>query len=494
MPQTISRLLPTRRPLPAILLLATFALAACAPGGTTHIYYDVVKGFFEKPADAVVTDEMLAARPFAYIEARLGDGPQSVLVLGWQDDGEDKWVSAGNEMLVLRHGRVVRTLGLPIDRLHTASAEVDPLAQAASGASLDGKEWRSTLDWAGVHGAGFQARSEFRDHGIEAVALRAGQTLQLRRVEELVTLRPAGLEYSNWFYLDGDGTVLKSRQILHPDLDPLTLVVVRPPAEAAPVPSQASVPAEDEADNTRVRLTLADGRRILLPPGPRRLSEVLLSSGNSSEIWWPAARLYRTDAARQHEARASRDALIAELEALAAKAEQRGRSARAASLRDRLESLPPTPPGEPLVTVLDPDRLRLTPALDVLLPPGEYLLVAPTRPETLTLAGLVEHPGERGFVPGRNIAAYLATEPRTPGADRDHVWLLQPDGSAEPSPVAHWNREHALPLPGATFLVGLSSRGWGRPVEALNRELATLYAAQPMAPMADALRAAEVTR
>ncbi|MCC5862857.1 MAG: capsule biosynthesis GfcC family protein [Gammaproteobacteria bacterium] len=466
----------------AAVLTAAFALTGCAAGTTTDIYADVVRGFFTKPSDATVSEEMLANTPFAYMEARLGAAAQSVLVLGWQEHGEDKWVSAGNEMLILRHGRVVRTLGLPVDRQFTASAEPDPLAEVSDPAQLDGREWQSTLDWNASHAAGFLAKARFRDHGMTSIELRPEDRRELRRIEERVNIRPVGIEYSNWYYFDARGQIVKSRQHVHPEQPPLTLVVVREAGPAAPVHAVETLAPETALASDQVQVRLDDGAILALPPGPQRLSEVVSRATADGDAWWPGLRLYRSSATAQDAAHAARTRLIEQLEAFAEAAEQRDDGPRAQAARALIDTLPPAPPGEMLSVVLDLDRLRVTPSLDVLLPPGEYRLLRASRPETLSLAGMAVHPGERGYVPGRTVAAYLASEPLAAGAERDHVWLVQPEGTLRQVAVAAWNREFALPRPGATVVVGLAGRAWRRgELAPLNEALAALYAAQPPA-------------
>lgn len=466
----------------AAVLTATLTLAGCATGTTTDIYADVVRGFFTTPTDATVSEDMLANTPFAYMEARLGDAAQSVLVLGWQEHGEDKWVSAGNEMLVLRHGRVVRTLGLPVDRQFTASAETDPLAEVSDPARLDGRTWQSTLDWHGKQGAGFLAKARFRDHGMSRVEVRPAERRALRRIEEQVSLRPAAIEYSNWYYFDEHGQIIKSRQHVHPEQPPLTLVMVREPGPTTPPGPVETLPAPAAVAADQVRVALDDGAVLSLPAGEQRLSEVLRRATADGGAWAPGLRLYRSDLAAQDAARRARTRLSEQLTKLADAAERREDLARARAVRALIDRLPPAAPGERLPVVLDLDRLRVTPSLDVWLPPGEYRLARGPRPETLTLAGMATHPGARGLVPGRSVAAYLASEPLAAGADRDHVWLVQPDGAVRQVPVAAWNREFMLPQPGATLVVGLADRAWRRGEAApLNDALVALYADQPPA-------------
>lgn len=466
--------------LPLMLVL----LCGCAPGGVFDIYRDVGRELLARPSDVVVTNDMLDTTTFAYLGVRREGGSQSVLVLGWQDNREDSWVSASNEMLILRHGRVVRTLGLPVDLAHTASAEPDPLGLISAPEELHGRQWQRTLDWDGHAGAGFLAKSHFLVHGTVTRQSLEGETRTLHRVEEQVEVPQAHIRYSNWFYLAVDGAMIESHQFVHPDEPPLTLVMVRPPGPA-PEPTQPEpLDAEALPDLTRIEVSLPTGQRVALPPGPQRLSTLLLLASDGQPTWWPGLRLYRLDGGRATAARALRAELVSDLEALVRRrgwpgGDQRRYAKRAAALASLVQHLPPAPPGELQPVTLDLPQLRRNPSLDVLLPPGDYLLTQRARPEVLTLAGLVAHPGGRALSPGKSVTTYLAAEIRRVGADADNAWLVSPNGEVTQLRVALWNREFALPQPGSTLFVGLARRGWGREASTINRRLAELHAAQP---------------
>jgi hypothetical protein len=471
-------------------LLAAVLLAGCA-AGPVQIYQDVLREAFSTPPDAEVSDAMLANTTFAYSHARIGDGPQMVLVLAYREFGEDKWVTAGGQMVVLRGDRIVRTVGLRTDLAGVSATAPDPVGRTTPRELLT-SQWEAVLDWAGQAGAGYRMHTRYRDHGLEAVELRSGDSRELHLVEERVRLEPGDIRYSNWFALDESGRVVRSQQQVHPDSKPLTLTFIRrPPEDTAPLdaaPSSADAPAPDAGPGTgpaagqpdRVTVTLADGRRIALPPGPQRLESLLLATGNISETWWPAARLYRSDAVAVEAARQARTALSERLVTVARRALVKGHVDESEAIERLAETLPPAAPGEWLPLVLDPDRVRLDISLNKLMPPGEYLLLAPGRPVGLQVTGLVRQGGPRLLVAGRGVAEIVAAEQHRAGADRDVTWLIQPEGEIARVPVAFWNREHVLPRAGATLLFGLDPDLLPRRHADLNHELARFYASQPV--------------
>lgn len=483
---------PTRESLPqqpartGLVLLAAILLGGCATG-PVQIYRDVLREAFSTPPDAEVSDAMLAETRFAYAHARFGDDPQAVLVLAYRESGEDKWVTAAGQMVVVRGERVVRTIGLRKDLAGVTAIAPDPVGRATPRELLD-MQWEAVLDWTGQAGAGYRMRTRYLDHGFETVELRTGDSRELHRIEERVQIEPGGIEYSNWFALDGDGRVIRSRQRLHPDTKPLALTYIRrPPADAAPVdampspadgPDRPEVPHADEADH--VAVTLADGRRVVLPPGPQRLESLLLAAGEPGATWWPAARLYRVDAASVDAAKRVRTQLSERLVTVARRALVKGEVDASEAIERLAETLPPAAPGEWLEMELDLDRVRLDISLNKLMPPGEYLLLAPRRPDGLRIDGLVRAAGHRPLVAAHGVAEIVAVEQRRAGADRDFTWLIQAEGEIKRVPVAFWNHAHVLPRTGATLLFGIDPELLPRRHAELNHELARFYASLPV--------------
>ena len=68
------------------------------------------------PDDVTVTDQQVASLPYASLYARINEGPRIFVVLGYDEQGQQKWVTQDKAMLVMLHGRLVKTLGL-VDNL-----------------------------------------------------------------------------------------------------------------------------------------------------------------------------------------------------------------------------------------------------------------------------------------------------------------------------------------------------------------------------------------
>ena len=129
---------------------------------------------------------------------------------------------------------------------------------------------------------------------------------------------------------------------------------------------------------------------------------------------------------------------------------------------------------------LDPVRLELEPRSNRPLGAGDRLIYPP-RPATVTVTGAVEADCVLPFAGLRPAAAYAADCPRHAAADRDWLYVIQPDGVVSRHGVAGWNRDPAQPLaPGARVYVPLRQALVEGRADELNDDFAAFLATQPL--------------
>lgn len=180
--------------------------------------------------------------------------------------------------------------------------------------------------------------------------------------------------------------------------------------------------------------------------------------------------------------RRERAGLLYELEVIRQKAVAAGDDAMAAasrSLRDWLQSLPLT--GRRLVHTLDPAQLAVSDADNFPLDDGDQLSY-PKRPAGVRVVGAVMHPCMLPQIGLKAARDYLAGCVPSSAADKELLYVIQPDGKVSELGIALWNRSPPMMLaPGAIIYVPLD-RHVIRPVadEVFNRELADFLATQPV--------------
>lgn len=119
------------------------------------------------------------------------------------------------------------------------------------------------------------------------------------------------------------------------------------------------------------------------------------------------------------------------------------------------------------------DQVRLHTRLNPLLS-GAYQLHLPLRSSVVWVQGLIRLPGKRPFVGGSFAYDYGRRLSLLPGAEKQHIWIIQPDGQVMSSPVDPFAPQFMGVAPGATLYVGFASL----PAEFadLNDRIMTLFA------------------
>ncbi|BDU21516.1 capsule biosynthesis GfcC family protein [Dyella sp. GSA-30] len=175
-----------------------------------------------------------------------------------------------------------------------------------------------------------------------------------------------------------------------------------------------------------------------------------------------AGLLYELEVIRQQAAAAGDDAMLA----------------ASRSLRDWLQSLPLT--GRRLVRTLDPAQLAISDADNFPLDDGDQLNY-PKRPTSVRVVGAVAHPCTLPQVGLKAARDYLADCAPSSAADKELLYVIQPDGQVSELGIALWNRSPPMVLaPGAIIYVPLDRHVIRSAADdVFNHEVANFLATQP---------------
>ncbi|WP_277976975.1 YjbF family lipoprotein [Pantoea endophytica] len=207
------------------LLLLCLLLQACTQTqkGLEQTVMLAVNG----PDDVTVTDEQVANLPYASLYARINAGPRIFVVLGYNENGQQKWITQDKAMLVMQHGRLIKTLGLPSNLTDVSNLPQDPLADALH--LQNGASWTRVVQWREqdkVRAASAVSRFE---RGDDTVLDIAGERVPCRVWHETVRMENLGAEWQNTFWIDNrDGTVLQANQMLAADAFPVETTILKP--------------------------------------------------------------------------------------------------------------------------------------------------------------------------------------------------------------------------------------------------------------------------
>jgi len=106
-----------------------------------------------------------------------------------------------------------------------------------------------------------------------------------------------------------------------------------------------------------------------------------------------------------------------------------------------------------VVIEADPVKLSMDPSKDIVLEPGDSLFI-PKRPNFIVALGDVLNPGALQFIPGKRVGEYLReVGGYTRSADEDRVYVVYPNGVAQPVTLSSWGGDRNLSIPPGSAIV-----------------------------------------
>jgi polysaccharide biosynthesis/export protein len=213
-----------------------------------------------------------------------------------------------------------------------------------------------------------------------------------------------------------------------------------------------------------------------------RLSELIARAGGLTDQAYPYGGVFTRRSVREQQQdgfqRTARE-LNTSLLALAAQENVNGQSIIAAG--DLIKTLSKTEAVGRMVVEADPRVLAQRPDLDPILDGGDTLHI-PKKPTYVLALGDVSNPGAVQFQPGKSVSEYVSEVGGTQStADDGRVFLVLPNGSAQPVRSSFWRRSNVVVPPGSTIIVPknlqpLRTLGIVRDVATIFGQLATAVA------------------
>jgi len=190
-----------------------------------------------------------------------------------------------------------------------------------------------------------------------------------------------------------------------------------------------------------------------------KLSELIRRAGGLTDDAYPYGAILTRQSAQKAEQEGI-DRSIRQVDAGLTAAVVNASSANAnttnstvASLQAAQSELKSAKPLGRVVFEADPATLASRPDLDIVLEPGDRIFV-PKRPSSVAVTGDVLNPSSQQFEAGlspadyiKHAGGYLST------ADEDHVFVVLPNGAAEPVGSSIWNFSKITVSPGSTVVV-----------------------------------------
>lgn len=201
-----------------VVCLLLQACSATTKGLGTSLWHSIVG------TDGVqLTDDDIQNMRYASQYMSINGGPQLFVVLAYDENGQQKWVTQDRATLVTQNGRVVKTVGLGDNLTQVSNLTNDPLAKVNQ--IIDGATWTRQMAWTEHQQVRMAtARSTFRWDGSDTLKVGSSVT-PVRMLDEEVTA--SGKTWHNRFWVDSDGHIRQSKQYLGPDYWPITTVLLK---------------------------------------------------------------------------------------------------------------------------------------------------------------------------------------------------------------------------------------------------------------------------
>lgn len=203
------------------ILLVCLLLQACSAttkGLGSSLWHSIVG------ADGVqLTDDDIQNMRYASQYMSINNGPQLLVVLAYDENGQQKWVTQDRAMISTKNGRIVKTTGLGDNLQQMSNLADDPLAKANQ--IIDGAGWTRQMTWTEHQSERVAiARSTFSWDGTDT--LKVGSSITpVRVLNEEITA--SGKTWNNRYWVDEQGHIRRSKQYIGPDYWPVTTVLLK---------------------------------------------------------------------------------------------------------------------------------------------------------------------------------------------------------------------------------------------------------------------------
>ncbi len=196
--------------------------------GCTQKFNDVsatVQEAYGNYIDVEMAAEEIEAIPYASAYLRIGSQKQVFVVLAFAEQNplsgktQLKWVSADKAMVVTENGHIVKTLKLQNNNIAGVYGQVPDY-------NTTNTEYTLSYDWEEQYRYGFPAHITRTYLGKEVVTTPIAST-SADLYRESVEFPTLSKTVENFYWVNDEGQVIKTRQHLGPNMAPIELTILK---------------------------------------------------------------------------------------------------------------------------------------------------------------------------------------------------------------------------------------------------------------------------
>lgn len=207
-----------------LFFLVPFFLISCS--STQQAYRQNIQIYLDSEVDVVFSDEEIQSAGVDLIYVRSGERPLATMALAFIEDGQYKWLSQDNAMLITQSGRIVKTVGFITDLIYVDNLASDPLIKRVK--ETNHAEWNYFIDTNdSVVGApiysSFTAENNVKLH----IHQHTFDTRKLIEEIEFTSKNSTSEKWINYYWFDQQsGQLLKSFQKPSTNLDTFEITYI----------------------------------------------------------------------------------------------------------------------------------------------------------------------------------------------------------------------------------------------------------------------------
>lgn len=207
-----------------LLLITMMLVFTIGCSGTYRAYYQTLKITFEKQNDAEMKIVEVQQSTTDIIAVKREERPIAIMALAYLENGQHKWVSTDNVMLIMETGRIIRTLGLGDNLMYLSNLDIDPLKSLPYSALSKNEpqqvSWSFIVDLTNdeygypiesIFSQPYQDTMQALNLNIEAVLYV--ETLRYNAPAEYIQLSKS---WKNYYWYAKSGELIKTRQKVSP--------------------------------------------------------------------------------------------------------------------------------------------------------------------------------------------------------------------------------------------------------------------------------------